>query len=482
MRLPVLLVLAALPLSGRALAQVNVAESERKFDRGVKLWDQLDFKGALAELRGSYELNPQPDILYNVAFAHVRLGEPVQAVAALDKVLEAAARLPPERVEKARQARLEQAGQIGQVLVRTNVDATIAIDGVAIGRTPMSAPVPVARGRHWVQAIADGHAPHVDTLDISGGQTLELPLNLVPMQGTPAQIFIRSEIPGAEVVIDGRVMGHTPIERSLPVTPGPHELVLRRPGYQEVRSALMLAGGASQTVSLTPAELPGGGQTGLVGFTVSEPDATVEIDGRPRPDYRQGLRLPVGVHRLTVTRTGFFPVHRDIVSESAVINTVRVNLEPTEETRVARSARATSQRRWAWATVATGALLGGASAVLFFTNRSELRGAEAEYEEVKPMLAPGGQCSSMFAITERCVNLVMHANDRLDRAERMRQLSLIGMGVGGAVLVTGVVLRLLSDDPHRYDYQAPAPDRERGLRFLAGVQPGGALVGLRGNF
>jgi hypothetical protein len=466
-----------------ALAQPGAAESEQHFQRGLRLWDQSDFKGALVELRRSYELNPKPDLLYNVAFVLVRLGDPVPAVEALDRVLKDPGSLAPERVETARRARDEQASHIGQLLVKSNVDATISLDGVDIGRAPMTAAVPVGRGSHWLAASAEGHAPLVDRFEIAGGQTLELPMNLVPMQGTPAQLGISCPVPGAEVVLDGRVVGRTPLSGTLPVAPGGHELVLRRPGYQEARSSLVLAGGAAQVLVLAPAELTSApAPSGLVGFSVSEPDATVEIDGRPRPDYRQGMRLPAGVHQVKVTRTGFFPVEREIVSERALINVVKVTLEPTEEVRVAQVERATSQRRWAWGTAITGAVLGGASTFLFLHNRSELRASQAEVDEVRPMLAPGGQCSDAVEITDRCRQVVDHANDRLDRAERTRQIALIGMGVGGAALVSGIVLRLLSDDPHRYDFEPIRPDGGGPVRFLAGVGPGGVSAGLEGRF
>jgi hypothetical protein len=475
--------LVLLGIAGSARAQPGVAESEEHFQRGLRLWDQSDFKGALVQLRRSYELNPKPDILYNVAFVLVRLDDPVPAVEALDRILRDPGSLPAERVETARRTREEQASHIGQLLVRSNVDASLSLDGVLIGRTPMTAAVPVGRGRHWLTASAEGQSPFVDHFEIGGGQTLELPINLVPMQGTPAQLSITCPVPGADVLLDGRVVGRTPLSGSLPVAPGGHEVMLRRPGYQEARSSLVLAGGASQLLALAPAELTSApAPTGLVGFSVSEPDATVEIDGRPRPDYRQGMRLPAGVHQLKVSRTGFFPVEREIVSETALINVVKVTLEPTEEVRVAQVERATSQRRWAWGTAVTGALVGGAATFLYLHNRSELRAADAEVDEVGAMRAPGGQCSAALEPTDRCVQLVQHANDRLDRAERTRQIALVGMGVGGAALITGLVLRIVSDDPHRYDFEPIRPEGGSPVRFLAGVQPGGASVGVQGRF
>jgi hypothetical protein len=477
------LILLSLVTSGSALAQGR-SEATQHFDRGVRLWKESDLKNALEEFRRSYALDPEPAILYNVGFVQAQLDLPVDAVATFDKVLANPAKIPPENVALARTLRDQQAAHIGRVLVLTNVAARLTVDGVAVGNTPMGTPLSLAQGWHWLAAIADGHAPQSQGVNVIGGQQTEVTLALSPIEGPLAQLVVSSQIPGAEVVLDGSVVGKTPLHGLIAVTSGVHEVILRRSGYREARETMTLAGGASQTLNLEPVELEAASeQTSVVGIVVSEPDATVEIDGRPRPDYRQGLRLPVGVHRMTVTRTGFFPVEREIVSNSTLFRSVKVTLEPTEETRVAYVSRATNQRRWAWATIATGALLGGVSAYFYFDNRSELRVARSDFEDARAMLAPGGQCGPTVEFTEHCAQVISRANDRLDHAEHRRDLTLIGLGVGTALLATGVVVRLLAADPHRYDFDSPAQDPQReGLHLLAGAVPGGMAVALSGQF
>jgi len=238
---------------------------------------------------------------------------------------------------------------------------------------------------------------------------------------------------------------------------------------------------SSRTVSLTPVEsLEGSASVGAINFSVSAPDANDHVDGRPRPDYRAGLRLAAGVHDVVVRRSGFFPVEREVTCEPLATRTVRVTLEPTEETRAAHVARATGQRRWSWVTIGVGALVAGGATFLFLRNRDELRGARAEAAEVASMVKAGGQCPPMGEISDRCRMLVDHANGRLDRAERARTLAIIGIGSGAAVLLAGTILRALSDDPHRYDFEPPKADPAIGV--FAALRPDGSTVVVRGRF
>jgi hypothetical protein len=184
---------------------------------------------------------------------------------------------------------------------------------------------------------------------------------------------------------------------------------------------------------------------------------------------------------VVVTRTGFFPVERDVVSEPGLTRTVRVTLEPTEEIRVAHVDKASGQRRRAWITIALGVVAGGASTYFFLRNEDERRAAQAEVAEVKRKYEDGGECFKRIQANDMCGTWVTHANDRVDRGELVRVATLIGAGAGAALLLTGAILRATAEDPHRYDFE-PIKEPRLGLQLLAGVSPGGAFAGLRGRF
>jgi hypothetical protein len=68
---------------------------------------------------------------------------------------------------------------------------------------------------------------------------------------------------------------------------------------------------------------------------------------------------------------------------------------------------------------------------------------------------------------------IEHANERLDSARSRRWLAGGTLALGAAVAATGVVLRLLAEDPARYELT--------GVEVLASVGRDVGLV-LRGRF
>ena len=70
------------------------AEARERFDRGLRLFEEGDNGGALAEFKRAHELVPNPLVLFNIGLVYAALGRPVEATDALDRVLRDAGRLP----------------------------------------------------------------------------------------------------------------------------------------------------------------------------------------------------------------------------------------------------------------------------------------------------------------------------------------------------------------------------------------------------
>src|ERR1700727_2890609 len=88
--------LLAATVPGAALAQAPAAseavrqEARERFDRGLRLFNDGDNPGALAEFKRAFELIPNPLVLYNIGLVYSAMGRPVEAVDALDKVIASA--------------------------------------------------------------------------------------------------------------------------------------------------------------------------------------------------------------------------------------------------------------------------------------------------------------------------------------------------------------------------------------------------------
>ena len=440
------------------------AEARDRFDRGLKLFNDGDNAGALAEFQRAYELIPNQLVLYNIGLVSAAMGRPVEAVDALDKVLASPGGVAGDRLARARQTRDEQAKRIAHVTVVTNVPAAVDVDNVAAGQTPMAAPIAVSGGLHVVGAVASGYAPLRKEVTVAGGETVKLELALVEMQGRVAHVTIKTHLPGADVVIDDQVVGKTPVRESLTVAPGQHKIELRRAGYTTARQDLLLGDGASGEVTLEPAQdtsaLGAGAGTLILDATETEPVLTV--DGKPFGLYpASGLPLPAGPHHLVVERAGFLPLERDVSVDAGRTTTLRVAFDPNPETLAAYRSRVSSQRTWGIVLVASGLAVTGGSVGFLVWNGQQRKTAHDDYDSAEANVVdppPNSACDIKHGGNPATCNApVLDAQSRINDANTRDVFGWTGFGVGLAATGLGAVLLLTGPDAHRYDRSASRP-------------------------
>jgi tetratricopeptide (TPR) repeat protein len=108
-------------------------------------------------------------------------------------------------------------------------EAVVSVDGQQLGTSPMTGDV--APGEHVLEVALEGYKTIQQQLAIAPGQQLSLKLALQQAQAgqVPPLIAIASDPSGAQLYLDGKLVGNTPIKvRS---TPGPHEVKLVLDGY-----------------------------------------------------------------------------------------------------------------------------------------------------------------------------------------------------------------------------------------------------------
>jgi hypothetical protein len=463
------------------------AEARDRFERGLARFNDGDKSGALAEFKRAYELIENSIVLYNIGLVYAAMGRPVEALAALDRVLAAPGPVAGERLERARRTRDEQAVRVAELTITTSVPALIEVDQIEAGHTPLDAPVRVAAGVRVIGAIANGYVPARREVTVAGGEKAATTFDLVPMQGKLAHLTVGTHLPGADVVIDGQVAGQTPLTQSITLSPGPHVVELRRADYLTARTDLAVGDGASAEVSLDPQPDPAApaSDRGRLALTISEPQAAITIDGQSRGAYAGSLVLPRGVHRLLVERGGFEPAERDVVIQPGSTASVRVPLDPTPETRVAYVNRATSQRTWGIVTTAAGAGVAGAAVAFLVWNSGQKSTASSQYNSAQSNLTNMvGVCALKTAAGDatQCNEALTSAQSSLNSAKSRDAFGYVGVGVGAASVALGVYLLVSDDDPHRYDRSSSSSDVATSLRPVLGGDRRGASVGVAGEF
>src|SRR3954468_20913136 len=109
---------AVVALPTTALAAPTAPEKDEardRFDRGLKLFNEGDNAGALAEFKRDYEIIPNQLVLYNIGLVYAAMNRPAEASDALNKLLADPGSLQGERLARAKQTRDEQAARVAEL-------------------------------------------------------------------------------------------------------------------------------------------------------------------------------------------------------------------------------------------------------------------------------------------------------------------------------------------------------------------------------
>lgn len=171
--------------------------------------------------------------------------------------------------------------------------ASIYLNGVEVGTTANPL-LPLAPGTYEVELRKKGYVPESDTVTLEMEETQFLAFSLTEIRG--GSILV-SSVPSAEVFLDGRRVGRTPL--TIEAQPGVRTLRLARPGFEsETQSVTVRNFFVSRVpqVRLEPVYESLVFWTPPTGFTVS-------VDGIARP-RNFAANLQPGPHRVVVSRRG----------------------------------------------------------------------------------------------------------------------------------------------------------------------------------
>jgi tetratricopeptide (TPR) repeat protein len=156
-----------------AHGDAKLDEAKQHLDAATQLYDENNFRGALAELQRAYELAPSYKIMFNIGQVEMELQDYAGALRAYSRYLsEGGPDVPAERVKQVRADLERLRGRIGKIEVQTAPGAEVLIDDVAIGFAPLPEPVAVNAGRHKVTVHIAGKEPVSRVYDVAGRQEI----------------------------------------------------------------------------------------------------------------------------------------------------------------------------------------------------------------------------------------------------------------------------------------------------------------------
>jgi hypothetical protein len=184
------LVLAALALAPavvaapvrEAAAQAS-ADAGAHFERGVGFFKDGDYVAAMVEFKKAYELDPNYRVLYNLGQCSRELRDYAAALTSFERYLaEGRTEIDPDRRARVEGWVGDLRGKVGKLTIATNVEgADVAVDDVAVGKTPLPAAVVVNAGRRKLTMSKVGYAPLTRVVDVAGTEEKNLAIDMVPL-------------------------------------------------------------------------------------------------------------------------------------------------------------------------------------------------------------------------------------------------------------------------------------------------------------
>lgn len=153
-------------------------EAGKHFRRGVALYNETDYRGALAEFRRAYEIAPNAAVLYNIGEAYYQLQNYAAALSVFERYIVEAGTTAPHRHEVEQTLEILHS-RVGKIRVTTNVPSCeVTVDDELVGKAPFETPIVVSVGRRKVTAMLPGRVPDTRFVEVAAGDTVDLTLSL----------------------------------------------------------------------------------------------------------------------------------------------------------------------------------------------------------------------------------------------------------------------------------------------------------------
>jgi hypothetical protein len=345
-------------------------EADERFRRGISLATENNYTAALVEFRRAYDVSRNPLILFNVGAMEVELNHFEEGQAALTEYERSA----PSTVVQARRTQIdalltrirERSGTITVALphpgLRVQVDAVGGGSLRVVREGPAaSAAIRLPIGRYRVTLTAAGFRQRESEHDIAANS--DTPIN-TPLEPARATLTIRSNVDAAEVKIDGRSVGFTPLAQQ-EVNEGEHRVEITRPGYTSFANTVN-AQGTLGVVEATLQWAPSISveQAGRVALDLQYSDVECSIDGQ-RVGCDGTDNVPPGPHVLRVTGRDYLPTEQQVRLDPGRVTRVELRLMPRPEAIRESQERGNAQRRTGFIVGGIGLALGVAGGVWF---------------------------------------------------------------------------------------------------------------------
>jgi hypothetical protein len=154
---------------------------------GAALLEHKDYAEALGKFTEAYGLVPSPKIQFNIGLAEEGLARPAEASRAYQAYVDGATGDTTARRAEAQGRITALRSRVTLLHITSDVaGASVTVDGVDEGTTPLPRPLVVSPGAHQVFLAAPGAMTWTRAVRGDAGATIELQANLQTPPSTPA--------------------------------------------------------------------------------------------------------------------------------------------------------------------------------------------------------------------------------------------------------------------------------------------------------
>jgi hypothetical protein len=331
-----------LMLSLLLLGADNGDKFKELLEEGISLFEEGDFEGAIDKLRSAIILSgPKAEMAKAymlVGISYLAMGGQKEAESCFEFAVKLKPNLqmpegyPPKAIKLFENVRKRL---LGKLILRTNPPETkVYLDDRYVGRTDQKGRIeifPILIGRHRLELRKTHYHDLVKEIIVkSGDNPMEYTLRKIRVQ-----LRLRTEPIGAEIMLDGKFVGRSPINLDVDEDAQP-TLTVRYPTYREFSGKVRIAEGkvslgemafpirrSAASILIKLEKLPPGAL-----YVSSDPaKAEVYLDGKFMGLTPLKLdEVEVGGHRIELFKDGFDRLQDEVMIESAETTVYRALL------------------------------------------------------------------------------------------------------------------------------------------------------------
>ncbi len=312
---------AVIALSAPMSASAQPKKDGPALTRGQQADKKREWSTSLTAYSEALAAKPTAAAQAGVANAHYQLQHTVEAYEAYDELLKTyGAKLSRAQQTEAESRLKDLAAKTGSLSIRVDeAGASVLVDDVNVGTTPMPMFKRVSAGTRRVRIVKDGFLPVEESRSVGANATVTIEAKLV-REAIRGKLAAREATgKNVRVIVDGNDVGAAPWEGEL--DPGKHSVMLRGDTLGSDTQTVEIVRGQRQEVVLSAKEA-----TAHLEVRTSDGAGTISIDGKVVGEGSFSGDLPIGPHNIDVTREGFEPFHKSVTLKDKESPTETVTL------------------------------------------------------------------------------------------------------------------------------------------------------------